>query len=46
MGGWVWLAPRISVSCPGIFIMVHQVRLITFSLKMVDYFMSFLLLST
>ena len=30
----------------GILIMVHQVRLMMFLLKMVDYSMSFLLLST
>ena len=50
MDGWVggfcevvgWLAPKIT----GILIMVHQVRLMMFSLKMVDYSMSFLLLST
>ena len=50
VGGWVWwvgwLAPKISVSSSGILRMVHQIRLMMFSLKMVDYSMSFLLLST
>ena len=50
MGEWVWwvgwLDPKIGVSAPGILILVHQVRLMMFSLKMVDYFKSFLLPST
>ena len=46
-GGWVlWLDPDIFVSAPGILIIVHQWRLIMFSLKVVDYSMSFLFLST
>ena len=45
--GWVgWLAPNSFVSAPGILMIVHQVRLMMFSLKLVDYSMSFLLLST
>ena len=44
---WVGLlAPKISMSSPGILKMVHQVRLMMFLLKMVDYSMSFLSLST
>ena len=35
-----WLAPKIFISAPGILIMVHQVRLMMFLLKMVDYSMS------
>ena len=31
------LAPNISMSSPGILKMVHQVRLMMFSLKMVDF---------
>ena len=50
VGGWFWwvgwLAPKISISSLGILIMVHHVRLIIFLLKMVDYSMSFLSLST
>ena len=50
MGWWVWwvgwLAPNIFESAPGILKMVHQVRLKMFSLKMVDYSMFLLLLST
>ena len=50
-GRWVgvvvgWLAPKIFVSAPVTLIMVHQVRLMMFSLKMVDYSRSFLSLST
>ena len=46
-GGWVgWLAPNIFALAPGILKMVHKVRLKMFSLKMVDYSMSLLLLST
>ena len=51
-GGWVkwvgWLAPKVKVfvSAPDILIMVYQIRLMMFLLKMVDYSMSFLLLST
>ena len=44
---WVgWLAPKISMSSPGFLKMVHQLRLMMFSLKMVDYSMSLLWLST
>ena len=50
VGGWVWwvgwLAPKISMSSSGILKMVHQLRLMMFLLKMVDYSMSLLLLST
>ena len=50
LGGWVWwvgwLTPKIFVSAPGLLKMVHQVRFMTFSLKMVDYSMSFLSLCT
>ena len=41
-----WLTPKIFVSAPGLLKMVHQVRFMMFSLKMVDYSMSFLSLST
>ena len=50
MGWWVWwvglLAPKTSGSSPSVLKMVHQVRLMMFSLKMVDYSISFLSLST
>ena len=43
---WVgWLALKISISAPGILKMVHKVRLMMFLLKMVNFSMSFLLLS-
>ena len=50
VGGWVlwvgWLTLKIFVSAPGLLKMVHQVRLMMFLLKMVDYSLSFLLPST
>ena len=51
VGGWVggcggWLAQKIFESAPAILKMVHQVGLMMFLLMMVDYSMSFLLLST
>ena len=42
----VLLALNLSILDAGILIMMQQVRLMMFSLNMVDYFMSFLLLST
>ena len=42
----VLLVLNLSTLNAGILIMVHQVRLMMFLLKMVDYSMSFLLLST
>ena len=49
--GWVswwmwWVGWLIFVSAPSLLKMVHQVRLMKFSLKMVDYSMSFLSLCT
>ena len=51
-GGWVlvgvvgWVVgSKISGSSPSILKMVHQVRLMMFSLKIVDCYMSFLSLS-
>ena len=50
MGWWMWwvrwLAPNIFVLAPGILKLVHKVRLKMFLLKMVDYSMSLLSLST
>ena len=50
MGWWMWwvgwLALNIYVLAPGILKMVHKVRLKMFSLKMVAYSMSLLLLSS
>ena len=50
VGGWVWwlgwFAPKIFVPAPSILIVVHQARLMMFLLKMVDYSISFLSLST
>ena len=50
MGWWMWwvgwLAPNIFALAPGILKMVHKVRLKMFLLKMVDYSMSLLSLST
>jgi len=50
VGGWVWwvglLAPNISVSSPWHFENGASSRLMMFLLKMVDYSMSFLSLST